>query len=545
MAGHSELAPLPGDPSALKAKADGLSSAAEQIQQAIDHLRQLADRDQTVSLAVDSVRGNASDVADNITKAQIRYAGTARALQDYAPKLESGQQRALRAISAYNSAQQQVSSAQTSLQQQQEQYNHDQSSAPAPAPGAEAPKTFGETPAGNRASQAVTDANGAVSDAMSEYNGAIAEIDAAAQVAISQIKKAISDSGLNDGFWDKLGHALESAWNDAVAWAKKYLAPVLDVIQKVAAAIADIGGYISMVLNILAVFIPVLAPIAAAVDIIVLAAAAVSFIATAALVVLGDRTLGDLLNTGITLVMSALPIKADAAALKGVKGLGGFSKVADKLAAHEGALGKTFGLVEKAGNGLNKYSGLEKLTDYVGTKGKALGEAYGKGFGGVAGDVKGSVAGVKEFMSSRAGGDGIFKSLGNAGQQFRTTAAETLQHWTEHGAEQGEAAAVGAVRGVVSVSAGNNLAGGVDYATQNWLAPHASFFNHFQEHSALSITPVTPNLSLVGSHGFDMAASSTGSPATLVHGLGDLVTKAPVAAYHASFQAGSVDLSKH
>ena len=31
----SELAPLPGDPTALKSKADGLASAAEQIQQAI------------------------------------------------------------------------------------------------------------------------------------------------------------------------------------------------------------------------------------------------------------------------------------------------------------------------------------------------------------------------------------------------------------------------------------------------------------------------------------------------------------------------------
>lgn len=543
MAGPSELAPLPGDPGALKTKADGLSTAAEQIQQAINQLRKLADRDDTVSLAIDSVRGNASEVADNITKAQVRYAGTAKALQEYAPKLESAQQRALRAISAYNTAQQQVSSAQSHLHEQQEQYKQDQASAPTPPPGAEPAKPFAQTPEGSRANQALGDANGAVSDALSEYNAAIAEIDEAAKTAISQIKKAISESGLNDGFWDKLGHALESAWNDAVAWAKKYLAPVLDVIQKIAAAIVDIGGYISMVLNILAVFIPVLAPIAAAVDIIVLAAAAVSFLTTLALVGLGDRTLGDLLNTGITLVLSALPIKGDAAALKGVKGLGGFSKVADKLVAHEGALGKTFAVVEKAGNGLNKYSGLEKLTDYVGTKGKALGEAYGKGFGGVAGDVKGTVAGVHEYVSSRAAGDGVFKSIGNAHSEFKSTAAETLAHWTEHGAEQGEAAAVGAVRGVVSVSAANNLGGGVDYATDNWLAPHASFFEHFQEHSALSITPVTPNLTLVGSHGFDTSLSSTGSPATLAHGVTDLVTKAPVAAFNAA-RAGSVDLSK-
>ena len=59
----SELAPLPGDPVALKSKADALSTAAQQIQQAIDHLRKLADRGDTVSDAVDKVRSKASPVA--------------------------------------------------------------------------------------------------------------------------------------------------------------------------------------------------------------------------------------------------------------------------------------------------------------------------------------------------------------------------------------------------------------------------------------------------------------------------------------------------
>jgi hypothetical protein len=509
----SELAPLPGDPTALKSKADGLASAAEQIQQAIDHLRKLADRDDTVSLAIDSVRGNASDVADNITKAQVRYAGTARALQDYAPKLESAQQRALRAIAAYNSAQQQVNSAQSHLHQQQEQYKQDQASAPTPPPGAEPAKPFAQTPEGSRANQALSDANGAVSDALNEYNAAIAEIDEAAKTAISQIKKAISDSGLNDGFWDKLGHALESAWNDAVAWAKKYLAPVLDVIQRVAAAIVDIGGYISMALNILAVFIPVLAPIAAAVDIIVLAAAAVSFLTTLALVGLGDRSLGDLLNTGITLVVSALPIKGDAAALTKAGKLTG---VAEKLTT--GKLGAVIDVADKLNGPLDKFA------KFVGKGGAALGEKAGSKYLGFLGANRAADYAAAAFHGSLEHGTSLDRAGENAISQYRHGMTEAIRDATGGAAQK----VTTAVSNTLITSATNNAGTAVD---NFWNGNNMPGHDYFATHSALEIQPLIPNIQVVPGS----APSTLGglNPLNIVDAGRGLTVDAPQALAHA------------
>ncbi|GAB3800008.1 hypothetical protein GCM10028798_13880 [Humibacter antri] len=513
MAGPSELAPLPGDPTALKSKADGLSAAAEQIQLAINHLRKLADRDETVSLAIDSVRGNAGDVADNITKAQVRYAGTAQALQDYAPKLESAQQRALRAISAYNGAQQQVSSAQSHLHQQQEQYAQDQANAPTPAPGAEPAKPFGQTADGSKANQAVNDANGAVSDALGEYHAAIAEIDDAAQIAISQIKKAISESGLNDGFWDKLGHALASAWNDAVAWAKKYLAPVLDVIQRVAAAIADIGGYISMVLNILAVFIPVLAPLAAAVDIIVLAAAAVSFLTTAALVGLGDRSLGDLLNTGITLVASALPIKGDAAALTKAGKLTG---VAEKLSS--GNLGKVIDVADKLNGPLDKFA------KFAGKGGAALGEKAGSKYLGFLGSGRAADYAAAAFHGSLEHGTSLDRAGANAIAQYRHGMNEAITDVTGGVAEKGTSAVIN----TTITSATNNAGTALDNV---WNGNNMPGHNYFQTHSALDIQPLIPNVQIVSGS----APSSLGglNPVNIFEAGKGLTVGAPTALAHA------------
>ncbi|QDZ15023.1 hypothetical protein [Humibacter ginsenosidimutans] len=380
---HTELTPLPGDPSALKAKADGLASAAEQIQAAINHLRKLSDHDATVSLAIDKVRGDARDVADNITKAQVRYAGTARALQDYAPKLESAQQRALRAISAHNSAVQQASTAQSHLQNQSDQYRHDQATAAAqhPSDTNEPPEKFGNTPAGRLANQAVDDANQAVTDAIKEYNEAKAEVDAAANTAISQIKKAIHDSGLNDGFWDKLGHAISSAWHDAVAWAKKYLAPVLDVIQKIAEQLTNVLGWISLALNIAAVFLPFLAPIAAAVDLITLGLAALSFLTTLALVGLGDRTWGDVLSTGITLVLSAAGVKGAGKALtKTADDITnqGMKHFAQSLGGKMEAFGSHAGMKTLSKVDEKIADKLDKIGDFVGDKAGALGKYLNK-----------------------------------------------------------------------------------------------------------------------------------------------------------------------
>ena len=441
---HSDLTPLPGDPSALKAKADTLSSAAEKIQHAINQLRRLSDRDETVSQAVDKVRGKASDVADNITKAHVRYAGTAQALQEYAPKLEAAQERARRAINAHEHAQSQLSSAQNSLQQQSEQYSSDLRTAAAQHPSAdsEPAKPFGQTYAGNVAHQAVSDATGAVQSAIDEYNAALDEVDKAAQHAIAKIKEAIDDSGLNDGFWDKVKHGLSNAWHGAVAWAKKNLAPILDVIQQVAEKLTDILSWVSMALNILAVFIPVLAPIAAAVDLITLGLAALSFLTTLALVGLGDRTWGDVLKTGITLVMSAMPVKSSGKALQeSAEKIGSrtMSNLAEKMGTKMEAFGDK-GIMKVLSKGDDAMSkGFEKLADFVGPKGAALGSKIGNKVGGYLGDKAGMDAARRAFEGSLDHGTTIDKALENAARQYSSKSASTaaaVEHQVSEAAEK-------------------------------------------------------------------------------------------------------------
>ncbi|MCL2515073.1 MAG: hypothetical protein FWF16_03900 [Microbacteriaceae bacterium] len=510
----SELVPLPGDPVALKTRANALMSAAEQIQRAINDLRRLADRDDTVSEAIDKVRSKASDVADNITKAHVRYLGTAQALQEYAPKLEAGQQRAQRAIAAHTSAQQQVATAQASLQHQSEQYTHDQANQPASSSSATPPQPFGTTAAGTRASQAVSDANDAVGNALGEYNAAIAEIDAAAQIAISMIDSAMDDSGLNDGFWDKVGHVL----SELKDLAQKYLAPFLDVLQKIAAAVADIGGYLSMILNILAVFIPVLAPIAAAVDIIVLAAAAISFLATAALVVLGDRTLGDLLNTGITLVASALPIKNDAALLKGARGLGAFSRAADKLTVASEDAGKlsklSAAVFDKADHA---QDALDHLAEKVGRGGEALGSKFASRFTGSAEQAAKGSKGLKAFTGSLYHGTGFAQAASNATRQMAHVSGEDFSKLTGNAVTHVTSAAFATGIGAVN----NNVSALTDQAVM----PHAGYF---QYRSGVDIQGVAPNIQIASSPTHEFHTTAGGfNPANDVTAVKNLFTDAP------------------
>lgn len=397
----SELAPLPGDPTALKSKADELASSATQIQQAITQLRRLADNNDTVSEAVDKVRSKASDLANNITQAHIRYSGTAQALQEYAPKLEAAQQRAQRAITAHDAAQQQVANAQASQQQQAAQYKQDQATKAAQASSssssstAEPPQAFNDTPAGVKAAQGLSDANDSVANALSEYQAATAELDTAAQQAISKINSAMDDSHLNDSGWDKLKHLASEVVHEMGSLAKKYLAPILDVVQQIAAKLSDVLGWISLVVSIVAVFCPILAPLAAALDVATLALAALSFLTTLALVGFGDRTWGDVISTGITVVLSALPY-AKVVGKAGSK----LTEVADDVA--QPAI-KRLG-AKLAGKGLKGLSTsmdkadkfvsapVEKLSKMVGEHGAALGKVVSnKKIEGLAHEAAGRV----------------------------------------------------------------------------------------------------------------------------------------------------------
>lgn len=329
-----EMTPLPGDPSALLTRANELSRSAEQIQHAIDNLKRLADTDETVSEAVDALRGKAKDVASNITKAHARYRDTAAALQEYAPKLDAAQQRAKRAIAAYGAADSDAQHAQHHLSSAQQNYRGDDPTVQMSEYERQA--QFAHSPEGVRAQQAVHDAQAAVSSAQKEWWAAFHEMTDAAAHAASLINTAMSDSHLNDGFWDKVG----SAWDDFAAWAKKNLGPVLDILQKIAAEVGNIAGILAMVFGVLSVFFPALAGIAAVFTMIAVVASVISFALTAVLALMGDRTWGDVLATGVVAVLSVL----GASRFAGSLGAAAPGKIAETLGESVGTrVGATIG----------------------------------------------------------------------------------------------------------------------------------------------------------------------------------------------------------
>lgn len=322
----AELTHLPGNPTALGEKAAQLAASAVRMQSAIDNLNKLADRDETVSEAVDALRERTHDVAASVTRARTRYRDTAEALQDYAPLLDAAQHRADAAILAYNNAVDSVSTAQNHLATARQHYVSE--AAPDGAISTMLSQTrFDQSPAGARAAQAVQDAQDAVDAARKEWWAALADMHDAAASAIGRINDAFTESGLDDTFWEKAGQILGDVGGAVGTWLHKHLGPFLDALQKIAATIANIAGTLALVFTVLGVFFPALEGVAGVLEAISMISSAASFVLTLGLALLGDRTAGDVLSTGIVAVVSVLTFgvlggKLDAAA----DGLGGLMK---------------------------------------------------------------------------------------------------------------------------------------------------------------------------------------------------------------------------
>jgi len=144
--------------------------------------------------------------------------------------------------------------------------------------------TYAQTPAGAQAQGHLDSSNSAFKAAEAKWWAAVNQLDDAAKAAISKIDDAMDASGLDDGFWDKVG----SAWDGFVAWAKEYLAPILDVLQKIAEQIGSIVGFLVIVVGFLGIFFPALEMLAGVLETISLVASLVSFALTLVLVALGD-----------------------------------------------------------------------------------------------------------------------------------------------------------------------------------------------------------------------------------------------------------------
>lgn len=157
-----------------------------------------------------------------------------------------------------------------------------------------------------KAGQAVNDAEGKVDDLQSRYNkaaGAISkELDKAGDIAPDE-----------PGFWDKLVHGVEDAWNATGKWIKDHA----DVIK----AIGDALSLISSVLGILAIITAPFEPVGA-------------IFAAAAMITSGAALLTHLVAKAAGADVSWVDIGFDAlGVLPGIKGLTGSAELAKGASA--------------------------------------------------------------------------------------------------------------------------------------------------------------------------------------------------------------------
>ena len=261
---------LPGNPAALKDRADAYVNAARLIDQAADDLRRLAFLSE--SDAIDALQTKSIAVANDLDAAHGRYNGTAYALQEYAVTLQELHARADAAeasLAQANYRQRGVASNATATEARLEKALEDPATPTA---------TIQQLEANLRQLDAqATAVAGTIDAAQGQINQAHADLEDAAQKAIDAIDSAIAatNEGLLDqikkfvedvgDFFDMVGQWINDVFTavvDRLMAAIEMLATVLLVIMIVItavliviAAIAVIGLLVAVLLNALLVII--------------------------------------------------------------------------------------------------------------------------------------------------------------------------------------------------------------------------------------------------------------------------------------------------
>lgn len=224
------MSTLPGNPTALKTKVEGLITSANSIQSAIDGLSKFVTTSN--SLAVVATYGQVKNAKKNLEAAHGRYLNTGLALREYQTVLADCHKRADEAAARGETAKRQHSAAQESVKKTKRQLEALKDS--------HAPST-NVTNAQNAYKQACADekrAAGAMTGAASDIKKEQMIVDAVANATISKIDTAISST--NDNLIDKISQFIKNvgkALADISNWVKtlKDLVNTLkDIIYKTA-----------------------------------------------------------------------------------------------------------------------------------------------------------------------------------------------------------------------------------------------------------------------------------------------------------------------
>ena len=266
------MSTLPGEPTALKTKVEGLITSANSIQSAIDGLSKFVTTSN--SLAVAATYGQVKNAKKNLEAAHGRYLNTGLALREYQTVLADCHKRADAAAARGETAKRQHSAAQESVKKTKRQLDALKDSH---APSANV------TNAQNAYKQACANekrAAGAMTGAASDIKKEQMIVDAVANATISKIDTAISST--NDNLIDKISQFIKNvgkALADISDWVNNALKKLIDtlkdiicktvilIFQCLVTALIVVGIlFIGLVLSILA---PPLAPIIGLVSLVI------------------------------------------------------------------------------------------------------------------------------------------------------------------------------------------------------------------------------------------------------------------------------------
>lgn len=400
------LKPLPGDPATVANEGRKMTEAAERMRRAAVTLRQLADRNEYRSDAVDALRSNADDVATVITKAAVRYEGAGHALREYAPVLEAAQRQADVAIAKLGTAD--VGAARAAVHRaeldpweqltlsEEEKSQRDVELANAKAELAEQKRVEAE--------------------ALALYADAEADVARAATAAAAKIQDANDRSDLNDSFWDN--------WQGFV---DEYLNPALELLSKILDVISDILGVIALILA----FIPGLQPLAALLGGISLALKAITLLITVLQALMGKKSWGDVLSKAIEVAIAV--VLKGASKLRALKGA-----LAGKALVNKKAIGAPFMLAK----GTKEYGKAVKgVWKFAAEKGLKYGARINEGSWEAKYDIDfGKAAYDQEYRESLTPMDYIGEGMstvldpgGAAGDLLGDLGGGTLDHFTGGG----------------------------------------------------------------------------------------------------------------
>ena len=194
------MSTLPGEPTALKTKVEGLITSANSIQSAIDGLSKFVTT--ANSLAVVATYEQVSNAKKCLEAAHGRYKNTGLALREYQVILADCHKRADAAAARGETAKRQHSAAQESAKKTKRQLEALKDS--------HAPST-NVTNAQNAYKQACADekrAAGAMTGAASDIKKEQMIVDAVANATISKIDTAISST--NDNLIDKISQFIKN-----------------------------------------------------------------------------------------------------------------------------------------------------------------------------------------------------------------------------------------------------------------------------------------------------------------------------------------------